>query len=282
MLRRLSARMRATALLLSLLCLSCASAEFEPIPPEVGKEEKWEKFDPEKAVVPIPDHERLTYSLYWKGLSAGEGVFTFHREDDTYVSKARVDTTGLLSLFHGLMIDAEATVGIADLLSRRFVFDAVEGGTERRVDIRFAESGRILSIIRKEEKLEKVGYDDFPGALDPLSAIYALRRSPLEPGRGYTTHLISEFYMYRAEAVMMRRESVKVGAGEFETLFVRADIRRRKDGVLDPTGRAAAIWFTDDDARIPVQIDAETKFGRLRLELESYVEGEEALETVEE
>lgn len=261
--------MRTAALLLPLLFLACATADFEPIPVESGEETPG-AFDPEKAVVPIPDHERLTYSGIWRGVPVGEGVFTFNREGDVYETTARVDTTGLLSLFYSLAIEVEAKTGVADLLSRRFTLES----EEKSVDVHFdPESGRILSIIRKGEKIEKVNFKN-PGTLDPLGAIYALRRSPLEPGRGYVTDLFSEYHMYRAAARVMRRERISVGAGEFETILVRVDIRRYRDGVLDATGRPAAIWFTDDSARIPVRIDAETKIGRIRLELESYAEGE--------
>ena len=86
----------------------------------------------------------------------------------------------------------------------------------------------------------------------------------------YLTDLFTEKHLYRAEAVVMRRERIGVAAGKFDTLYVRIDIRRMRDGVPDEKAHPAAIWFSDDADRIPVRIDADTKIGRIRLELRSY------------
>ena len=100
--------------------------------------------------------------------------------------------------------------------------------------------------------------------LDEASFLFFLRSIPLEVGQTY------EFTRYfRPEknpvrVVVVRKESVKVPAGQFNTVVVRPVIRT--SGIFGEGGRAE-IWFTDDSTRTLVQLKSQLKFGSLNLYL---------------
>lgn len=102
--------------------------------------------------------------------------------------------------------------------------------------------------------------------LDEASFIFFLRSIPLEVGQTY------EFTRYFRQdknpvrVVVVRKESVKVPAGRFNTIVVRPVIKTT--GIFGEGGRAE-VWFTDDSTRTLVQLKSQLKFGSLNLYLRS-------------
>ena len=100
--------------------------------------------------------------------------------------------------------------------------------------------------------------------LDEASFLFFLRSIPLEVGQTY------EFARYfRPEknpvrVVVVRKEIVKVPAGQFNTVVVRPVIKT--SGIFGEGGRAE-VWFTDDSTRTLVQLKSQLKFGSLNLYL---------------
>lgn len=100
--------------------------------------------------------------------------------------------------------------------------------------------------------------------LDEASFLFFLRSIPLEVGQTY------EFARYfrpdrnPVRVVVVRKESVKVPAGQFNTVVVRPVIRT--SGIFGEGGRAE-VWFTDDSTRTLVQLKSQLKFGSLNLYL---------------
>lgn len=70
---------------------------------------------------------------------------------------------------------------------------------------------------------------------------------------------------------VLRRETVKVPAGEFRTIVVRPII---KAGGIYGEGGESEIYLTDDERRMPVQVKANFKLGSLTLQLTEYALGE--------
>ena len=64
--------------------------------------------------------------------------------------------------------------------------------------------------------------------------------------------------------VVVRKERVKVPAGEFDAVVVRPVIKT--SGIFGEGGRAE-VWFTDDSTRTLVQLKSQLKFGSLNLYL---------------
>ena len=108
-----------------------------------------------------------------------------------------------------------------------------------------------------------------PTVVDPLdeaSFLFFVRSIPLEVGQTY------EFARYYRQdknpvrVVVVRKESVKVPAGQFNTIVVRPVIKTT--GIFGEGGRAE-MWFTDDSTRTLVQLKSALKFGSLNLYLKN-------------
>jgi hypothetical protein len=67
--------------------------------------------------------------------------------------------------------------------------------------------------------------------------------------------------------VGLNRERVKTGAGEFDTIRVRAQVEF--EGVFLDRGDVY-IWFTDDARRLPVRMESKIKIGRISANLIEY------------
>jgi hypothetical protein len=206
-------------------------------------------------------------------LPAGRARFHFAREGDVYRSTAKLETTGVAALLYGVDIDAEATAGTGDKRSRRFLWSSGGGGEAQTVDIAFGpERGRIRSTITTGSTMEEVLRED-PLARDPFAMVYGLRRADLTPGRVYVGGFFGKWNLFRMEAAVAGEERVEVPAGDFDTTFVRIDLRKIVDGVVEEASRGMALWLTRDNRRIPVKIALDTERGRVTLSMTAYRQG---------
>ena len=109
-------------------------------------------------------------------------------------------------------------------------------------------------------------------AIDDVAFLYLARMVPLEVGR---TYRFERYFQEDGNPVVievLRRETVRVPAGKFETVVLRPVI---------PTSGAfgedseAEVYITDDERRIPVQIKASLKIGSVNMYLREYDLGRE-------
>ncbi len=87
--------------------------------------------------------------------------------------------------------------------------------------------------------------------LDDVSFIYFVRALPLEVGQRY---VLEDYYKESGNPVILdvvRRETVKVPAGEFQTIVVRPTIQT--SGLFSEGGEAE-LYFTDDSYRFLVML----------------------------
>jgi hypothetical protein len=107
--------------------------------------------------------------------------------------------------------------------------------------------------------------------LDDISFIYYVRTLPLEVGETYT--LDRYFRADRNPVILqvLRRETIDVPAGTFNTIVVRPIIRSRG---LFGEGGEAEVYFTDDERRALVRLTSRVPVvGSLSLHLQEYQAG---------
>jgi hypothetical protein len=106
--------------------------------------------------------------------------------------------------------------------------------------------------------------------LDDIAFLYFVRTVPLEVGKTYTFRRYWKEEGNPVTLKVLRRERVKVEAGEFDTIVVQPIIQT--DGMFSEGGQAE-VYFSDDGHRLVVQL--KTKFGpaSVDLQLKSYTPG---------
>lgn len=109
-----------------------------------------------------------------------------------------------------------------------------------------------------------------PAALDEIAYLYLARLAPLEVGRSYRFDRYFEPESNPVVLEILRRETVRVPAGRFQTVVVRPVIRA--GGMFGEGGRAE-VYITDDDRRIIVLLRTRMRAGRLNMYLKEYEPG---------
>ncbi len=125
--------------------------------------------------------------------------------------------------------------------------------------------------MRWAESSGKTGDLGSATPLDDISFLYFARQLPLEVGKTYT---LNRYFQPDGNPVtlqVLRRETVSVPAGTFETIVVKPIIQT--NGLFGRGGKAE-VYFTDDDQRILVQLKSDVPFiGSLNLKLTDYMPG---------
>jgi hypothetical protein len=159
--------------------------------------------------------------------------------------------------------DAASWQATRDVFSRRFVQNVHEVSYQR---------DRIYEI--SPERREWTSNDGKRGAfandkpLDDLTMLFFARSLPLKVGDVYT---IPRYFKSEANPVVLRvlrRETITVPAGTFETVVVRPTI---KTSGLFGEGGEAELYFSDDRFHSLIQLKSKVKVvGSLTLRLRKY------------
>jgi hypothetical protein len=161
----------------------------------------------------------------------------------------------------------QSWIGVSDLVGRRFIKRQEEGGKKR------FEHWEFFPEERRFERVDNGATGDIPTSepLDDISFIYYARSLPLEVGEEY---VLERYYTERGNPVViqvLRTDTVRVPAGEFETIVVRPIIQTRG---LFGQGGEAEVHLTNDERRLMVYLKAKVPLvGSLTLHLRTINEG---------
>ena len=106
-----------------------------------------------------------------------------------------------------------------------------------------------------------------PASRDALAALFYVRTLRLEPGRRYRIPVNEAGRQVVIELSVGRRERIRVQGKDVEAVRLEP---RMSQGTSTRRSATATLWVTDDERRLPVALDLEAGFGRVRAELVSY------------
>ena len=162
----------------------------------------------------------------------------------------------------------ESWMDLDGYFSRRFKQDQREVTFRRNRTYEFYPESRTYRRLDNNE----VGRIPTDRPLDDVSFLYFVRTLPLRVGDTYT---IPRYFKADGNPVVirvLRKETVSVPAGEFETIVVQPIIKT--DGLFGEGGQAE-VYFTDDARRSLVRMTSRVPIiGSLSLHLRSYRAGE--------
>jgi hypothetical protein len=159
-------------------------------------------------------------------------------------------------------------VDVGRFFSHRFVQDTREVGFTRKREREFFPRERRWTGHTNSRPESGTLPTDVP--LDDISFIYYVRTLPLEVGREYTINRYWDDVGNPVRLRVLRRETVRVPAGTFQTVVVQPLIRT--SGLFSEGGEAE-VYFSDDNARVLVMLRAKLSIATLNLQLESYTPG---------
>ncbi len=221
----------------------------------------------EVAPVPFGVGERFDYRVKFGPLNVGQAFMVVEGVDTvaghpTYHIRSEIEGG---TPFYKLLDKQESWLDVDLLASRRYVQDSKQGSYERYREYDFDLEAR--TYVRNDGAT-----DSIPElALDEAAFIYVVRAAELVVGNTYEWNRYYRFDRNPVIVKILRREKVKVPAGEFETIVVRPII---KTGGIFAEGGEAEVFITDDERRLLVRLKTKLKVGNITLELTEYAPGE--------
>jgi hypothetical protein len=154
----------------------------------------------------------------------------------------------------------ESWIDTVTKFSLRFTQDFEQTGKDRK---------KVYDIFPERSVYQEPAKPEQPSVPDPLddaSFIYFIRTVPLEIGRTYSFDRYFRPTKNPVRIKVLRRETVKVPAGTYQTIVVQPIIKSQ--GIFSENSKAE-IWFSEDANRIMVQLKADLPVGSLNLYLTS-------------
>jgi Protein of unknown function (DUF3108) len=215
----------------------------------------------------FPNGQTYVYDVEWHLFKAGTARVTRGLDGGQQHVTAIVDSAGVVNALYKVHDRFEAFFDPRTFCSLRVLRHTEESSRSRQTELRFDYS-RNKSVL--DEKNLKTGEqkhveNDLPVCVtDVVSGFYYLASLPLQPGNSYTFPINDGNKTTEVRARVETREQVKVPAGAFQTVRVKAE---PISGALQGKGTVWA-WFTDDANRTPVQMRSKLGWGTLLFRLQ--------------
>lgn len=219
--------------------------------------------------------ERLTYSISWSNMvKAGTAVMEVVRERsadgrDVYRFVSSASSAGMVERFYRVRDRIESVVDARDLSSLSFVLHQSHGKRKRHRELLFdRQTGRVTSIVDGRQEVLEAAVQ----AQDALSSLYYLRtRDVFSPETPIVMNIFDTGKIWAVEVHTIGRERLRTGLGEFATIKVKT--YPKYEGVFMHKGEIF-IWLTDDERKLPVQMQSKISIGSVMATLTEIRSGE--------
>jgi Protein of unknown function (DUF3108) len=215
--------------------------------------------------------EQLRYKLDVLGADVGtfevslEAPQGADRERAALVARSRAKTSAFVSTNLGRYEAFISTLLRADLMPVHFREELDEGANHRSLEVDFPpRGGKLQAKATYNGKPDSLDLVATPVARDMLSTFFFLRAQPLKTGTPVCGEVYAARKLWTLSGAVGPREQIDTPLGKFNV--VRIDtVATRED---DPTAkRAAHVWVTDDDRRLPVVAVGDVRGKTIRAQL---------------
>lgn len=232
--------------------------------------------------------EHMQYRLSLRGIDLATyelaiGDVTELDGKQVIVVQGHAKTRGLAAFF--AMIDDHFTSWVDVATGRPRRFQADEYATGSKTDIEHA----VIDLAGRTGDTIPVQYhvNDAPPQAEPQKAslpvtwdynafLLALRAWEAPPGAHHTLEVFRSRSMWHAEVKIRGKAKLVTELGELPALVIDGrTYKLRRDGTrtADDAERRFTIWISDDDGRVPLQINAVTDYGDLVMQIVDYQPG---------
>ena len=216
-------------------------------------------------VVPFGEGELLTFAIQYGLIYAGDATLEVRNVAMLDSAKAYhiISTARTSSAFdhvfkvrdrHDSFVDYE------NLFSLSFEKHLREGKFKRDEKVVFDQKNHVAIYSDKRVPIA-------PNTQDFLSAVYYARTLPLEVGQAIAMANHTRGKNYPIYVKVLRRERIKVPAGEFDCLVVEPILQT--SSLFEQKGKLT-IWITDDTVKMPVLLRSKVVIGAFEAVLKSY------------
>ena len=206
---------------------------------------------------PLRVGERLEYSVKVRGIPAGTQVMQVSGMEylsghEVYHVESASKARKFFNMFYAFDDKIESFIHSKDIHPLLYRKRITDGGYSGKISIDFDRVNQVARIVRDQKHLELRIPE---GIQDELSMIYLLRTREMEVGQTYEFPALLGTKLVGISVAALRLEKRKTALGTRETI------------VVESTPKNVTMWLTNDDARVPVRIEADTKIGKLVCDL---------------
>jgi uncharacterized protein DUF3108 len=214
----------------------------------------------------LPVGQTYVYGGEWRIFNAGTATLRMEPAGQENRIVATANAAGTVALLYHVQDRLESFFDPASFCSHNTSRHIEEGRrrVESNVTFDYQRGKAILdhkNIRKKESKHEE---HDIPACVtDMLSAVYYVASLPLLPAMTYSFPINDGGATVNVLVRVEAREQIKTPAGTFNTIRVQPETA---SGVLRDKGKIW-VWYSDDAARVPVQMRARMSWGTLTFSL---------------
>jgi hypothetical protein len=221
----------------------------------------------------VPASEVLDYQIEWRLIPAGSARMTWTAVPRPSVAandlRLHVESSGLVSRLYRVDDDYTAALG-QNLCAQNSFIAAHEGNRNKETRVTYDPQVHKAFYLEKDlNKNSTISHDvEIPPCVhDVVGALLVLRTLRVEPGKTVQIPISDgkKFVQVRIES--QRREDLSTPTGVRKTIryevFVFDNVLFKRSGHLH-------IWLTDDNSRLPVQLQVRLQFtiGTITFKLE--------------
>ena len=259
-----------------MLCLSINAS---------GKEKKEEFFPMHNYSIEGNDYdfnkEELSYKLHWWMFHIADAKSWVTKEYKNDISfyklQSKVKTAGVVAFFKGIK-DEGYTLWDTRFLSPKKTF--LSQKEKKYIRDKFfsydIENMTLTVVSKKPGEKEKIKTYDIPAipVEDIMTGTYFFRKYGIfEIGAETVFPVFTGSKFINTKIKVLKKEKVKVPAGEFETFKCALSGEVTPKGVFK-MDKDVYMWLTTDESHLPVKIEGEVLIGSVVAELIHYKKGE--------
>lgn len=215
----------------------------------------------------FPAGESYVYHVDWGLTTAGIAVLKMETKGEEHRVEVTGNSTGVVNVLYSVRDRLQSTFNSHTFCSIEYTKHTEEAYRKRDEQVRFdyarKKAVKDAKNLRNNET-QHVENDIPPCVTDVISGFYYLSSLPLQLNDTYRFPLSDGAATVEVQAHVEGKELVKTKAGTFSAIRVVADA---VSGSLKGRGRLW-IWYSDDAARVPVQMRAKLKWGSLSFTLQ--------------
>ena len=214
----------------------------------------------------FPVGQTYVYTGVWRIFNAGIATLRLEKAGSENRVVATADAAGTISLLFHVQDKLESFFDPASFCSHSTSRHLEEGfrRVETNITFDYQKNKTVLDHKNLKKKENKHEEHDISGCVtDMLSAIYYVASLPLQPGKTYDFPINDGGPSLTVAVHVEARESIKTAAGTFNTIRVQPET---SVPALRDKGKVW-IWYSDDSARVPVQMRARLSWGPITFSL---------------
>jgi hypothetical protein len=221
----------------------------------------------------IPGSEVLNYQIEWRLIPAGSAQLTWTAMPRSAAVanelRLHLESAGLVSRLFRVDDDYTASLG-QNLCVQNSFMAAHEGSRNKETRVTFdPQTHKAIYLEKDLNKNSTIMHDvDIPGCVhDVLGGLLVLRTLHLEPGKTVQIPVSDGKKFAQVKIESERREDLNTAMGVRKTIryeiFLFDNVLYKRSGHLH-------VWLTDDNVRLPVQLQVRLQFaiGTVTLKLE--------------